>query len=50
MGKNPFSYSTHKRFLSGHMKISKELNSKRANNPINTWANKVNRQFLREVQ
>jgi hypothetical protein len=34
MGENPSRYSTHKRFLSGHTKISKKLNSKSAKKVI----------------
>jgi hypothetical protein len=34
MGENPPMYSTHKRFLSEHTRISKKLNSKTAKKVI----------------
>jgi hypothetical protein len=37
-------------YYSEYMKRSKILNTKRSNNPINKWANELNREFSKEVQ
>jgi hypothetical protein len=49
MGEKSSPTTTDKGSISGIYKEPKELSS-RTNNPINKWANELNRQFSEEIQ